>query len=294
MLSRVGDALVHHLAGRLCAGFDVVALGSYALESLAPYSDLDVILLVDDSLPQSETEEHAQQFLTLSSRIHALEAPVELDLRMRRENGTGLLVRTYVGFEHYELDRMQLFERFALGQCRLVRGNPEALDHVLHAAYALPVTPERLKELVRMKRHLEAERNTPKYIRRNVKYGYGGLADIEWFCHLYEIRYPTATHAGHPRSTDERIRAIARANLINALEMESMLDARRHLSHTRNWMWFLGYREDIVPENPDKLDRLAAAMRFSDGNEFLRYHESAVESVRGIYTEGLERLRIEV
>lgn len=294
LLSRVGDAFTRAIRDYLQAPFDIVALGSYATGSLAPYSDLDIILLVDDGSSQSETESLAQRFLALTARVHALEAPVEVDLRMRREGGHGLLVRTYAGFDHYELDRMGMSERFALGQSRLVAGRDEALKHVMRAAYALPVTPERLKELATMKRHLEAARNTPKYIRRNVKFGYGGLADIEWFCHLYEMRYPTATAAGTSCTTDERIRAIAKAGLINAIELDELLGARAHLARTRNWMWCFGYREDIVPENPDRLDRLADAMNFPDGNEFLRHHENAVEAVRGIYTEGLDRLRIEV
>lgn len=292
-LSRLADTLLNHIAGRLCAEYDIIAVGSYGLDYLAPDSDLDAFLLVDDGFPQADAEEHAQQLVALYARLRGLGAPFEFDPFLRNEGKHGLLVRTYSGFESYELERMDMNERFVLGQARMVRGNPDGLQRVIHAAYALPVTPERLMELVRMKRRIETEQNQPKYFRRNVKIGYGGLTDIEWFTHLFEMRFPTATKAGTPRLMDDRLRAIAHAELLNAFELEALLEARRHLVATRNWLWFMGFADDIVPENPAKLDRLAHAMHFKDGNEFLRAHENAIEAVRGIYVEGLERLKVQ-
>ena len=142
-----------------------------------------------------------------------------------------------------------------------------------------------------MKKRIETERVKPQHIRREVKLGWGGLNDIEWFVHLHEMRYPTATHAGENRKMPDRIHALLRAGLINALESDQLLAAREHLLRVRARLTLLGLTKDLIPENPDKLDRLAHASGEKDANSFLAKHERMIDRVRAIYQDGLERLR---
>lgn len=290
-LSALADALIRHCARRLLSGFDVIGLGSLGVEDMTLDSDADVVLFVSSKAEQMSGETNAQFLLGLVGQIKRLGAPIDLDLRLRPEGGKGLLVRTYEGFAQYELETMEMWERFALGHSRLVFGSDEALKMVLKAAYAQPLTPERLKELLAMKKRIEMERVLPQHMRREVKLGLGGLADIEWFVHLHEMRYPTATKAGENLHFEERIRALGRARLINAIEVEQLLHAREHLLNVRLRLGLQGLRKDLLPENPDKLDRLAHSSGFKEGNEFLAFHEHVIDTVRTIYQEGLERLK---
>jgi [glutamine synthetase] adenylyltransferase / [glutamine synthetase]-adenylyl-L-tyrosine phosphorylase len=290
-LADLWDCLLVHVMHRLYADFDVLALGSYGTRDPAADSDLDVVFLAPDGARRDEAEAHAQSVLSIFDLLRRRGLPVQLDLRLRPEGGKGLLVRSYAGLKTYDLEGMEMWERFALGQNRLVCGSEAALDLVQKCAYAVPLTPERLRELVAMKRRIEQERVPPQYSRRNVKLGIGGLSDIEWFVHLYEMRFPTATLAGPDRLWPERIRSLARANLINAIELEELLLARDHLMAVRRQLALLGYPRDIVPENPDKLDRLASVMGFPEGNAFLAHHERIITAVRSIYSDGLERLK---
>jgi glutamine synthetase adenylyltransferase len=89
----------------------------------------------------------------------------------------------------------------------------------------------------------------------------------------------------------ERIRSLGRSRLIHALEQETLVTAHGHLLQVRDRLALMGFTTDIVPENPDKLDRLAAASGVSDGNAWLAVHEDVMHSVRSIYEEGIERLR---
>jgi len=131
----------------------------------------------------------------------------------------------------------------------------------------------------------------PQYRHRDVKLGEGSLTDLEWFVHLMEMRYPTATKAGEATRMDERIRRVAGARLLNALEAELLLEAREFLLTLRARIFLLGIDEDLLPENPDKLDRLARSCGFADGNSLLGRHQSLVGPVRRMYTEGLNRLK---
>jgi glutamate-ammonia-ligase adenylyltransferase len=290
-LAAVYEAAVRHIASRLYAEFDIVALGSFGGQEMSLSSDVDLMFLIEDSSRHQEAEMQAQQFLSVVQHLKRHGAPFEPDLRLRPEGGKGLLVRTYVGFENYELESMEMWERLALTQSRLISGSEEAERRTQKAAYAMPLTPERLEELLAMKHRIETERVKPQHQRRHVKLGHGGLSDIEWFVGLHELRYPTATLSGKPRRMPDRLRALARANLIHALELETLLEARRRLLETRERLNLLGFTADVVPENPDKLDRLARAYGLEEGNSFLEGHERTIDAVRAIYREGVDRLK---
>jgi len=290
-LSDLLDAVIDHCCARLEIQFDVIGLGSYGSKEPCPGSDIDLLFLVGDPASHLAAEKQAQQLLAFLGQLKRLGAPIEVDLRLRPEGGKGLLVRTFDGLRAYDFDGMQMWERFALGHSRLVRGSQEALDVLMHCAYGLPLTPERLIELIKMKRRVETERVKPQHVHRQVKLGSGGLNDIEWLVHLHEMRYPTASKAGKSTDMDERIRRLCGARLLNAFEADLLLEGRRFLLELRSRIYFLGLDEDLLPENPDKLDRLARSCGFEDGNLLLAKHQSVVEPVRRLYIEGLDRLK---
>jgi glutamate-ammonia-ligase adenylyltransferase len=291
-LSELYDSLIIEIAKTVGGKFDIIALGSYGCMDVSVVSDLDLLLLVSDEIPQGLAEQQAQDFLAEMDGLKRFGWKTDLDLRLRPEGGKGLLVRSHTGFGTYELERMEMWERFALGMSRLVFGNPDSLQVAIRAAYAEPLTPERLLELVDMKKRIETERVQPQYWKRDVKLGGGSISDIDWLVHLYEMRYPTALQVGQHITVQDRLRRMAQAQLINALERDQLLYAREHLLKTRNFLSLLGFTADVVPENPDKLDKLALALGKTSGYEFLREHEAIIDSVRVIYLEGLERLGV--
>jgi [glutamine synthetase] adenylyltransferase / [glutamine synthetase]-adenylyl-L-tyrosine phosphorylase len=290
-LSALAESSLRHIARRLYAEFEIVGLGSFGAQETTFSSDADLLLLAPEASRHPEAEQEAQQFLSVVQHLRRHGAPIEVDLRLRPEGGQGLLVRTYAGFEAYDLEAMEMWERMALIQARSIYGSQEAERRVRKAALALPLTPERLEQLLEMKRRIETERVRPQHRRRHVKLGLGGLSDIEWYLGLHEMRFPTATEAGTPRRTPERLRALARAGLIHAIEFEELLAGWKILGDTRDRLFLLGFTQDIVPENPDKLDRLAFATGMASGNDFLMRHERTIDTVRAIYTEGVDRLK---
>jgi glutamate-ammonia-ligase adenylyltransferase len=292
MLSDLCDEILNKMALDCAATFDVVALGSYGVRSLAVDSDLDIILLVEDPAGHDAAEAQAQAFLTTAEGLKREGWRHPIDLRLRPEGGKGLLVRTYAGLEAYELEAMEIWERFALGQARLIRGNERALRTVLKAAYALPLTPERLNEMVSMKHRIETERVRPQHWKRDVKLGYGGLSDIDWFIHLHEMRYPTTLEVGQHTTIAERLRRMLHSGLINTVEYEELSQARQYLAQVRTRLALLGLKPDVIPENPDKLQKLAEAMGYESEYTFLRHHERTIDTVRAVYLEGLDRLGV--
>ncbi len=296
-LARLYDAVLTELSTRMGGHFSVMALGSYGVRDLIPESDLDLLFLITDPESQAQAETQAQDLLRWVGELHRLGAPLEFDLRLRPDGGRGLLVRTLEGLKAYDLDGMEMWERFALGHARLITGNPEALAAVRHCAFGLPLTPDRLQDLVRMKRRIETERVSPAHVHRQIKLGAGGLSDIEWLVHLTEMRYPTATLAGSTADMVARIVNLGRAQLLNAFEVNALRNARNYLLRVRTRIALLGFTRDLIPENPDKLEKLASVVSLSPGlgpltgNELLAIHEETTQHVRHLFIECLERLR---
>jgi glutamate-ammonia-ligase adenylyltransferase len=290
-LAKLFDIVLEHCARRLLISFDIVALGSYGGQQVSIESDADVLFLVRDSSRQSEAEIQSQQFLTLLGEIKRSGFPIEIDLRLRPDGGRGMLVRSHDALKVYDLEGMEMWERFALGQARLVYGEVDSLRLVQHFAYAQPLTPPRLQDLLAMKKRVETERVRPQHLRRDIKLGFGGISDIEWLVHLYEMRFPTATRASEFSTLEDRIKSIGRARLLNAIEVEQLEDGLIHLTEVRLRLGLLGLENNIIPENPDKLNRLALSMQYRSGNDFLAEHSRTIESIRAIYLHTLERLK---
>lgn len=283
VLGQVVEDLLRHVCGRLCASFDLFALGSLGSRQTSLGDPVALRILVRDRGRFQEQE--VAMFLAFLGEVR--KAAGELGQVLPEAIPP---VLDYEEFKRYELEAMPSLERFQLGCAKLVWGDREAGDLVAKAAYAMPLTPERLRDLV-ARRKAEVDAIPTPYRYRDVVAGVGSLADLEWLVHLHEMRYPTATHAGTTTSLDVRVQGLANARLINSVERDELVEARRHLLEVRHRLRLLGLTPDIVPENPDKLARLAGSFGYADGNDFLAYHERVAGTVRSLYVESLERLR---
>jgi glutamate-ammonia-ligase adenylyltransferase len=289
-ITSLSELLLSRCLDWVAPDLTVVALGSFGNGEMSMESDMDLLLIAEDPTKQTEAELQAQRLLALFGKLRQYGAEVEVDLRLRPEGRKGLLVRTVQGLESYANSDLELWERFALGHSRLVRGSSQTMTTILEMAYGLSINGARLQELLEMKHRVETERVKPQHLLRNVKLGNGGLNDVEWLVHLNEMKYPIATDAKGGGPFSERIRNLGRAQLLNSLESEFLVSAHFHLLDVRLRLQLLGYEGDLVPENPDKLDRLAKSVGDADGNEFLARHEPVIDGVRRLYHESLERL----
>jgi len=267
--------------------FDIIGLGSLAQHDLSFSSDADVLFLMNDQGNHAEAEAAAQAFIADVEKMSQLGAPISVDLRLRPEGKKGLLVRSFDGFLAYEETDMELWERFALGQSRLVCGDDESMSLVRFAAYNRPIGQDELEELLAMKKRIENERVMATHIRRDIKLGYGGLSDIDWMVHLSEMKFKIA-------QTDMRLKprigVLVDTGLLNVDQANQMEQSRHFLVKVRSALLLQGIQGGIVPENPEKLNNLAKCFWLDDSNEFLREYEKTIESVRAVYLDVINRL----
>jgi len=183
---------------------------------------------------------------------------------------------------------MDVWERFALGHARPLTDANE-IELLYEIAYSgLSLTE--VQSLAEMKLRIENERVEAIHGSRNVKLGPGGLLDIEWLVHLCEMRYATAMDVLPGKPFEERIRSLNAAELLNAIETEMLTGAHRWLLNLRVGIWLQGIDNDVLPENPVRLNRIAEFMDETDGNALLAKHAGMTQSVRQLYEMGWEIL----
>ncbi|MBS1717210.1 MAG: hypothetical protein JSS72_05720 [Armatimonadetes bacterium] len=279
--SRLTEALIVHSIERLGLDFDVFALGELARLEVGPSMEIELMLLARaDNQEVSEAEA-----MRLVRFFQALQQHgIELSARLIGLNG----VVNEEALKEYDLMALPLPLRFALGQARLIAGRPLG-EQVQRIGYAVPLTPDRLRELSQFKKHEENTHLQPPNELRNLYHGHGGLQDIEWLVHMHELRYPGATQAGTTLDMKERLRSLARSGFLNALELEVLLEGHDERLRLREYLAVLGVEK--VPENPDKLALLAELWQVKDGNEFLKQHERSMETVRQIFLGTLDRFK---
>ena len=289
-LTELTEQLLLRCLDMLEADWHVIALGSFANYEVAVQSDIDLLLLTTGNHRLAESK--AQDLLAMFRELSRHGASIEVDLRLRPEGGKGLLVRTVEGFTAYSKEDMELWERFALGHARLIRGDQEVLSFVQDASYQPPLTNSQIAELLEMKQRIETERVQPHLAHRDVKLGIGGLNDIEWLVHLSEMRHPVGTNAGKNHSMTDRIMQLREASLLTGEETLMLSSAHQYLLQVRNRIALLDFPASLLPENTEKLGRLALGFGIQSVQEFLEKHEATISEVRTLYKDVMGRISI--
>jgi hypothetical protein len=144
-------------------------------------------------------------------------------------------------------------------------------------------SPRLLARLIQTKALIEAERSPKHFERRRVN-----LDDVSWAVDLAVL---AGVIRREPVDTPSRIRSLRDVGVLSPLESEAMADAHAFLLETRLRLGCLGFSPETVPENPDKLSRVAGSFGMNDGNSFLGSFEGFHAVARRLFVQVAERLR---
>lgn len=291
LLSSHMDSAISALAHRWGEGVSVFGLGSYAGNEMSPGSDADILVLVSEDSDRASVERSVQSAAIEISKLRGLGAPFEVDFRLRPEGKSGRMVVTPASLVKYASDRMEPWEKFALGRVRTVFGDPKPIDLLHEIVYGTPITDMELESLLNMKSRMERERVKPTQQDRHLKLGHGGLDDINWLLQLWLLRRPEMGGGDAITvSTNARLRKLFEAGILDAVEHDALLEGHRFLIMARNWLYLLGIGDDVLPENPDRLLLLGNRFGLSDPNDMLALYHGHTRRVRGIFEQSLEEL----
>ena len=222
-------------------GFAVIALGKLGGRELTERSDLDFVFVYDAD-PLAERSDGPKPlaipdyYARLSQRlISALSVPTSegtlfaVDMRLRPSGGAGPVASSLAAFVRYYRDQAWTWEFMALTRARVIAGDPD-LGNRVTAAIAETIGRSRdsralAADVADMRRRVHETHpgNSPWA----VKYGVGGLVDIEFIAQYLIL----ANAARHPdvvsSTTDIAYQRLAAVKAIASDAASTLRDAGR-------------------------------------------------------------------
>jgi glutamate-ammonia-ligase adenylyltransferase len=262
------------------APFAAIGYGSLGGEELGIGSDLDLVFLYDapaeaqsDGARPLEAQRWfarlAQKIVLLLGTPTGAGALYEVDVRLRPDGGSGLLVSSLAAYDAYQRERAWTWEHQALVRARCVAGDAglhAGFERVREAALARARDPVVLAaDVSGMRARMRAELDRGRDGMFDLKQGEGGLVDLEFLLQSLVL----GGAATHPellaaRSTPALVAACRDAGLFDEATAAALCDAHALLV-ALGLERTLDRRARIVPATSAGLDdargAISAALR---------------------------------
>jgi glutamate-ammonia-ligase adenylyltransferase len=264
----------------------VLGLGRLGGCALTHASDLDLIYLhsaeaggaSDGAKPLGPND----YFNRLANRVTAaLSVPTaagplyEVDLRLRPEGSKGMLVVSMDAFEQYQRQHAWTWEHMALCRARPVFGSPQARGRVeaaIDAILRMPRDPQKVvADAVKMR--ADMERHKPAQSRLDVKFGPGGLVDLEFAVHVLQLTRHLAL--------DPRLEVALETLEAESLISTNVVQSQRLLTRMLVMMRLVA-PGDVKPTG-DTWQLVAEACGSASWDELLAEHDAARQSVSDLW-----------
>jgi glutamate-ammonia-ligase adenylyltransferase len=281
----------------------LVGVGKLGGRELTTGSDLDLFAVFDspgasDGMTDGATPVDAHTFY--SGAVERLAGALgditqagvafAVDLRLRPgSKGSGFAASVDALQRYYE-EHGDLWERQTLTRARLVLGD-RRLGRRVRAAlrrlvYGAPLPEGALKDIgeVRTRMELELGKETPG--RWHVKFGRGGLVDVEFLAQALQLVHGAAHPGVRRTSTTAALAALARAGALPPAAAAMLADHYRFLRRVSTALRLLGARPTDTLELAGPMPaRVASALGLGSRDAFLTAYRERTAAVRAAYRE---------
>ncbi len=250
-------------AGEALAGVAVVALGSLAAGELGHGGDLDLLFLHDHDDDRVTTggargaiaaSEYAvrlaQRTLSLLSASHDAGPGYAIDTRLRPSGAQGTLVTSLPSFARYH-QTSDSWERQSLVRARPIAGDPRfcaALREALAAAAYDRGRPD-LGELRRLRARMELEIGREDRGSISIKYGRGGLVDVEFVAQVLQMTHGVDRAVRTP-NTRAALLALRAGAYLDEVSSETLLQSESSLRALLHATRLAANRSVVIPSSP--------------------------------------------
>lgn len=281
LLTKMADwSLLYSL--ERCGGkdVDIVALGRLGSMELLLPSDWDIFLLTKDNKDLEKTQSIVNDWMKCLRRINTAGKFMPIDTRLRAEGSSGIIIRSTESLLAYINEHMEPWEKIAFTRARSLRNWTETNQAIMSVKNSGDWNEGSLEELMKVRKRVQNERIRQHEKQRNIKLGEGFLFDIELACGYLKL---TSSFTARNETSVVRLLEIFLDNKqITVTEYDSLLSSYNFYSEIRNALYLLDLDSDsVIPENPDKLMRVARSLELKDSNELLKkieYHRKYVTS----------------
>ncbi|WP_035383711.1 bifunctional [glutamate--ammonia ligase]-adenylyl-L-tyrosine phosphorylase/[glutamate--ammonia-ligase] adenylyltransferase [Ferriphaselus sp. R-1] len=237
--------------------FAIIAYGKLGGKELGYASDLDLVFLYDDDAPDANViyARLGQRINTLLSSYTAAGRLYEVDLRLRPNGDSGLLVSSVAAFEEYQQQHAWVWEHQALTRARYCAGDADigaAFERIRNDVLRQPRELPKLRaEIVAMRQKMH-DGHPNKTELFDIKHDAGGMVDIEFM-----VQYLVLAHAhAHPELAENKgnlalLGRAADAGLIPPEAAEQVAGLYRELRRLQHAMRLNNQQPRVVAESLD-------------------------------------------
>jgi glutamate-ammonia-ligase adenylyltransferase len=279
----------------------IVGMGKLGGRELTTGSDLDLFLTFGaDGTTDGEQPVDAHTFYDTAverlagtlGEITAAGVAFPVDLRLRPGSKGSGFAASLAALERYYEDWGDLWERQTLTRARLVAGDARLGRSVLralrHLVYGTALPQASVKEITAVRKRMEHELGKETPGRLHVKYGRGGLVDVEFLVQTLQLLHGTAHPAVRRTGTAAGLAALARAGVLDpahAVTLAEHWDVLRRVSVATR---LLGARPaDVIDVAGPMPARVATALGYPTRKDFLDDYRRRADHVRALYREVL-------
>jgi len=264
-LSALADILVEATIGaawktipkrhREVPRFAVIAYGKLGGKELGYASDLDVIFLYDDEDQDAPGlyAKLAQRFITWMTSHTPAGILFDIDIALRPDGASGLLVSSVAAFEKYQKASAWVWEHQAITRARFCAGDSEIgarFEAIREAVLRQERDEDKLKQEVLAMRKRMHDAHPNRSDQFDLKHDAGGMIDIEFI-----VQYLVLRHAcRHPQLTADigniaLLRLCGELGLIDAELSLRAADAYRRFRKLQHQIRLHGADRARVPEH---------------------------------------------
>ncbi|HTF94208.1 MAG TPA: bifunctional [glutamate--ammonia ligase]-adenylyl-L-tyrosine phosphorylase/[glutamate--ammonia-ligase] adenylyltransferase, partial [Verrucomicrobiae bacterium] len=286
--------------------FVILGMGKLGGDELNFSSDVDVIFLYENDEsessggpkgkadPRAFFAEVGKKIIQAMGQVTEDGFVFRIDLRLRPLGANGPLVQSVHSAMLYYESWGQCWERAALIKARAVAG-----DRALGAAFLQEVQPfiyrryldyTTVDELRHMKLRIENELLTGDDKERNLKLGYGGIREVEFFTQALQLVNGGYEPKVRGPSTLPALAALAQGKFIATQERDKLTEAYRFLRQAEHKVQIVQEAHaHSIPEGADEEQALARRLgyrrkgKLSERELFWRDYRGHAATVRSIF-----------
>ncbi|PYM67579.1 MAG: bifunctional [glutamate--ammonia ligase]-adenylyl-L-tyrosine phosphorylase/[glutamate--ammonia-ligase] adenylyltransferase [Candidatus Rokuibacteriota bacterium] len=274
----------------------VVGLGKLGGRELDYGSDLDLVVLYAEDGPPGpggrpahvHYDQVVDRLYTILTAITRTGQAFRVDLRLRQGGKGTALAHSLASLDAYLAGEALLWERQALVKARPVWGDPRLARRFreLHRrrVFAPGLSDAGRAEIHRVRTRMERELGQEGPGRVHLKFGRGGLIDIEFLAQVLQLAHG-ARHRGlripSTRGALECLGALGLLPADRARALREAYDFERGL--LRSLRLAQARPPDCLPQTGQVLARLARDAGLPSGRALVRRHREVAEFVRGEY-----------
>ena len=215
-----------------------------------------------------------------------------VDLRLRPGSKGSGFASSVAALERYYQEHGDLWERQTLTRARLILGDRAVARRVRAAlrrlVYGEALPRASLKEIAEVRTRMERELGRETRGRLHVKYGRGGLVDVEFLAQALQLVHGRDKPDVRRFTTTAALRGLARAGALDQAAAAGLVERYRLLRRVSASLRLLGARPSDTIELAGPMPaRVATALGYGSRQAFLDAYRETTTAVRAAYDHAI-------